>query len=326
MLINLLDLVILNVNYLNMAVIERKAKVFSVFNNEYLPASFIENFDNKSVSYTAGFGDTGLSVGIPVSKQTKCPEFVKVVGVDPNNPNWTEEVANFWAEFEYKVPLGKIGKNNKVEDGLEIDGSYEESEDGKLHPVDVKGYILLNLMENDIEVAKSVGDWPHKSQYKFFCLDTTKQKQEEEKSIKDAGLVLLRTAKLISKKDNNEVLKFILQIFNTDVSPIEIGTYNRLDLEAGIMQLAQTKPSALVEATEEGYNLEQKAFIRELVHSGAINQQGSVYFNGVNKLASSDEEMIRWLLDPTNGNTIQQLQAVISNYRATNVIKPANSL
>ena len=305
--------------------IERKAKVFSVNNNEYLPASFIENFDNKTVSYTAGFGETGLSVGIPVSEQTKCPQFVKVVGVDPNNSNWTEKVSDFWAEFEYKIPLGKIGKNNKVEDGLEIDGSYSKDENGVIHPVDVNGYILLNLMENDIEVAKSVVDWPYKNQYKFFCLDTTKQKEEENKAIKDAVLVLRRTATLISKKDNNEILKFILQIFNTDVSPIEIGTYNRLDLEAGIIQLAQTKPNVIVEATEEGYNLEQKAFIRELVHSGAINQQGSTYFHGVNKLATTDEEMIRWLLDPVNVNTIQQLQAVIANYRATNVIKPANS-
>lgn len=305
--------------------VERKAKVFSVNNNEYLPPSFIENFDNKTVSYTAGFGETGLSVGIPVSEQAKCPQFIKVVGVDPNNPNWTEKVSDFWAEFEYKIPLGKIGKNNKVEDGLEIDGSYSKDESGVIHPVDVNGYILLNLMENDIEVAKSVVDWPYKNQYKFFCLDTTKQKEEEDKAVKDAGLVLRRTATLISKKDNNEILKFILQIFNADVSPIEIGTYNRLDLEAGIMQLAQTKPNAIIEATEEGYNLEQKAFIRELVHSGAINQQGSTYFHGVNKLATTDEEMIRWLLDPVNVNTIQQLQAVIANYRATNVIKPANS-
>ena len=171
-----------------MALIERKAKVFSVNNNEYLPPSFIENFDNKTVSYTTGFGETGLSVGIPVSEQAKCPQFVKSVGVDPNNPNWTEKVSDYWAEFEYKIPLGKIGKNNKVEDGLEVDGSYTKGEDGVIHPNDINGYILLNLMENDIEVAKSVGDWPYKNQYKFFCLDTTKQKEEENKAIKELCL------------------------------------------------------------------------------------------------------------------------------------------
>lgn len=327
MLINLWDLDTLNVNYLNMLeTIERKAKVFSVFNNDYLPTTFVENFDNKSVSYTAGFNDTGLAIGIPVAKQSKCPDFVRIVGVDTNNPNWTEEVANFWAEFEYKVPLGKIGKNNKVEEGVEIDGSYSVDEKGNIFPVDIKGYILLNLMENDGEVAKSVSDWPYKDQYKFFCLDTTKQKQEEEKSIKDASLVIRKTANLISKKDNNNQLKFILQVFNNEVSPIEVSGYDRLALEAGVMELAKTNPTAIIDATDENFNLEQKAFIRELVHSGAINQQGSTYFHNTNRLASTDEEMIRWLLDPVNNNVITQLQAVIANYRATNVIKPTNSL
>lgn len=305
--------------------VERKAIAFACFNNAYLPKKFVEEFDNKQVPYTIGYGEFGINRPIPLEIETKVPAFAKLVGVDFNNPNWTERVEDFLAEWEIKIPLGEM-KGSKVDGGMILDGGYRQDENGIIHPNDINAYIALNLMSQDGEVGKDVDSYKYKSQYKFFCLDVTKQKAEEIASIENEKKNYQRTAKLLSAKDNDDQLKFILQVYNKEVSPIEISGYTRIQLEDGIIELSKKNPKAIAEATSEGFELAQKAFLTELVHSGAVQQQGNAYFFKSQLLANDDEQMIIWLKNPANSGDIAKMQAIILNYKATNVNRTGNTL
>lgn len=300
--------------------IERKALVFSLMKNTYYPKDFREEFVGVEMKYTPGFKGKQVARGVKLEDEKKVPALIREVGVDTNNPNWTEKSEDFWAEWAYGVPVGLVTDGKKIEGGTEIDGSYAVDKDGIIYPSNPFDYFLLNLMQEDDKVAKDIEEWPFRSEYEFFLIDKTIQQKKEQDTIKKTSDVYIKTAKLLAIEGKQDIIKYILQIYKKDISPIEILTYDKSKLKEALLQLSKENPDAILEAMKDEEVLSFKAFGKQLIHSGGISLNGNAYFYQNEKIASNDDELLMWIKNPENNGVIAKLQAHIEFYKTKNVI------
>lgn len=299
---------------------ERKALVFSLMKNTYFPKAFRDEFVGVDMNYTPGFVGKQIARGVKLEDERKVPAFAREVGVGVSSPEWTEKSEEYWAEFSSKVPVGLVSDNNKIEGGTEINGSYKVDTEGNIYPDNINEYMLYNLMEQDDKVAKSVSDWAYRNDYDFFLIDKTIQQRQEVDAVKKSANVLVKVAKLIGVEGKEDIMKYILQVYDKDVSPIEVLVYNKTQLQEGMIELTKKNPDAILEAMKNEDILIHKAFMKQIIHSGGILPQGNAFFYQNEKIASNEDELILWIKNPENNGVISKLQAQIDYYKTNNVI------
>lgn len=300
--------------------VEKKAVVFSLMKNTYFPKPFLDEFVGVNMNYTPGFKDRQIARGVKLEDEKRVPAFIREVGVGVNSPEWTEKSEEYWAEWTYKVPVGLISEASKIEGGTEINAGYKVDTEGIIYPNNINDYMLYNLMVQDDKVAKSTAEWAFRNDYDFFLVDKEVQQKQEVDAVKKSAQVLVKVAKLIGTEGKEDIIRYILQVYKKDVSPIEVLVYNKTQLQEALMNLAKESPESIIEATKDEENLVHKAFAKQIIHSGGILPQGNSFFYNNDKIANSEDELLLWIKNPENNGVIAKLQAQIEYYKTNNVI------
>jgi hypothetical protein len=291
---------------------ERKAFVFAVDTDEYIPEGIINDTFRQ---YSIPIKGKEVLMGLTFDEIEKCRELVTEIGVSPNSPNFTEAVNDFYIDWNYKIPVTRLSNGEPMYSVL-IDGSYTK-QDGVIIPKVLNDFILYQVMQLDTVVGKSEEDLLMSSQFDFFLLDTSEKEAFENKKAETQMAYTLKLAEIFSSENVSEYIKQVLLIgkkhtygeihgFTDAQLPIEITKFAQKETEL-FLQIVGTK------------DLKQKAFARELILTDIVKKVADTYFDGDIKIGGIKELML-YIKDPANIQTLERFESDLTMYKLRNIV------
>lgn len=294
-----------------MEIIEKKAKVFAIDNNKYLPKEFIEEVSASDVRYITGFKGKIVKKGVSIEEETKIPQFWSLINAEPKSQNFVQAVNDYWDLYETLIPVGAI-TNNIVTGGISLDAGYTKDEQGMIHPNVLEDYILFNLLSDDDTVCTDIEEWSARGNYVFFLI----MEENIEKLIKDTTLDKKKFNNIVHEllKEDIDKLKNLVRVYSKAYTTYEIEKMDKDKVDAAIMEMAEKEKEAL----EKGYNdknLAKRVKLVEYLNSGAIELKDGSYFIGEDKIADKELDTLRYIHDATNAKVILELDKQVMIFK-----------
>lgn len=240
-------------------------------------------------SYTSsGTVNTGLN-----REETK--KFMPdILDVDYEDRAFRKAVNKYFMDLSVEVPPAGLD----LEIGVDKDKYPLNLEDYiKYRFCIVHPYVLIDV--------KSKTERMKKRKYSYFVEDHTKEKQIK---VDQAKLRKLALKEYIKISDNLEKTTTVLRV---------MGLYpDSMDDETKVLELenlAVKDPAGFVTVVSNK-DLETKSFIRKCLTAEVIRKVGNTYLDGEEVLGSSEEEVVLFLLDKKNSETLLTLKARLKEF------------
>lgn len=228
-----------------------------------------------SINYGGGLTLTG-TVRKGLTEEEEEYILPSIIGVSYNDNVFRERADAFWNDFNVVISTKDT----------EIDASYTLDEKNRKIPVNVKDYMLANMMLNDSKVAKNSKLFG----YKFYIIDVNLAKQKENDAFKELKNARKKVLELTT--DETElgtiVLKnIIIAGFKSkyNLSSTDVDNLSRIDLEKLITKISEEQ-TELFEKVTKDTKLKQRALIARMLELSIIVKQGDVLFDNDTKLGT----------------------------------------
>lgn len=264
------------------------------------PAIRLEVVKNIGSMYKKGTRDVirGLS------KEEEKEYLPSILGVQPTSEQWNDKVLNYWLDFVIKVPAG--------EKGVELEAGLERDSKGKIHPIDLDGYMKYNFCKENRNVAVSKEELENKAIKTFYIEDLSEVKREQlakSKIIKD---IEMKFVKLIHSTSPEERVKidYILRIAGGEnqkgmyVSPKMDDDEKELELR----KLRDEAPSVFSRLINDPH-LQTRALLQRALSAREVTMEGSSYYMADIRIGTSELDAIGWLEDNANSSHKSKLIA-----------------
>lgn len=247
-----------------------------------------------SSSYKRGTRDVirGLS---PEEERKFLPS---IIGIQPDSENWDSAVKDYWANFQFRVPL---------DEGLKLDNSLDD----KGNPVNLDDYIKYRFSLESSVVASTPEERENQSAYSVIMED----EEEVLRDQLDAAKLEVDVDKIYIKlitENNIEKKKHVFYMLRE----VEDGSPSKNN-ELLDFQLKKIKDRDLQRFKEivEDPDLEMKVLIKLCIERNILERSGNAIFYMNEMLGQDERETILYLQNQANTKTLSALKQALKNPR-----------
>ena len=286
-------------------IIEKKAIVFAVENNQYLSKKFLEDVPSASdLRYTTGFKGKVVKKGISLAEETKMPELWNAVNADPKSPNFIESVNEYWNDFEVLIPSGIIEKGI-VDGGMTLDAGYRVDEStGYIYPNNFINYALYNLMIDDDTVCKDIANWDGRGNYNYFMISNESVEKIAQESLDQEIKITEVLHKALTF--DLDTIKNLVKVYSKQYVQSDIEAFTILEAKQAIVKMAKEEKEGLTKGVSDT-KLGVKAKIAEYITYGLITEQQDAFYIKEDKIANKKSELTLYVENAVNQKVIFDL-------------------
>lgn len=226
------------------------------------------------------------------------------LGINADSPTWENEIKKYWAEYTVKIPIAGIRVNKAVyQREVNINGAKVVID----YPYNLSDYIMYNFVMESKDVAKTPEQKENMDLYKAYVEDYSILKAKEFSLLAEKDKADNNYVNLINDKNAENKINWIVERFR---QPEEnFMSFSLADKKLKLREIKDKEPLAFNEQFENP-NLEQEAFLYQLLTVGILKKEGKLYFNGVENLGSK-AEAIEYMKNSTNSENILKFKALL---------------
>lgn len=312
-----------------MTTIEKEFIVFATTKQFAIPVDKnkdpMEMYENATVKYSPILTSNGSVRGVDISDEKKLPEFVKMIGVSPNSPEWDSRVDEFYWDFEVPIPFATV-KDSVIYNGLRLNASYE-IKDGIKVPKKLRDFILYNLMMQDNKVCKDINQHGKSNYYEFFMIDVSEEKKKQEEKAQQSKKVTIELAKILSQSDTEEGLTKLRQIvglLGVNVSSISAVSMSASQCIGELYKISTQKPDKLLALLGDKY-LANRLKATQLIDANIITVSDEKYYYK-DELIGKYSDLIKFLSSSENQDIVNNMESVLQQFILMSNLEEINSL
>lgn len=228
-----------------------------------------------------------------------------LIGVQPNDPNWTFKVRDFWADYSLVV----------TENGVELDIStkkvkYKDSNGNEKEidfPNNIEDYMAYQICLQSGLVAKSESDMNNLDSFSYIMIDKAVEQEKIKSEFEYLSKADIAFSKLISKFTENEsTIDWILELLKEKSDPT-IFTMSGTDKQM-LLRTKKEKDAKKFLKIVADPELENKALIAILLTNSIITKEGNDYYFIDDKIGS-EVAMINYLKDPLKSTSVGKMKS-----------------
>lgn len=239
-----------------------------------------------------------------LSRQQERIFLTEQLGISVNNANWEKEINKFWSEYFVLIPERglKLNKATYLKE-IVVDGEKVKID----YPYNMEDYIRYNFIMESSQVAKTPDQKSNMDLFMAYIEDYSEVKKKQVSLLNQKDTADKNYVDLINNKNQEEKINWLIERFR---QPEEnFVSYSLDDKKLKLREIKDNNPIEF-NAQFENPNLEQEAFIYQLVTFGLLRKEGKLYFNGVENLGSYSEA-IEYMKKATNSENVAKFKALL---------------
>jgi len=219
----------------------------------------------------------------------------KLLNIDENDKNYTEQRNEFWTEFRLVVPS----------EGVVLDiGTYEDEDGNKMYN-NITDYVTYQFIKGHPLVADSRADMLKSHTKEFYVYNPERESQKENIRVGYKKQAYTELAKL---SGNTEKLAMVTRLL-VGVDPDSISTQQQENMVANFID---KDPRTFVNTVTDK-DLEIRSEITRMVEKGILRTQGSSYLYMDTTIGDSMPEAISFFKNKRNSEVVLDLRSKLKD-------------
>ena len=258
----------------------------------------ISHLPTKVINEAKVFLGSHFDGRIPLSGLSKKEEhkyLPPIVGVDPNHPEFTQRVKDFWATMGFLVPSGGV---------VLTAGIDKETEE----PYNLEDWIKFKWCQKHRLVANSQKEMeqdPRKKFYIFNPLEDAQRKHSEIQLRKQADVEFMKASKDIEK--GKRIIRMMDSLLNPD-------SLTEIQIENKLYDLKNESPEKFLRIASDK-KLDVKASLQEMLDVGILRKVGNqiIYIDQV--VGETMDDAVAWYTNTRNSAVVTDLKAKLNELK-----------
>jgi len=260
-------------------------------NKTNLPDHIYESAKRKIGSTFSSSGDVNTGLTLTETQKYMPP----ILGVSDSDPSFYKQVKEWFMNLSIEVPAQGV--------------DFEIDTDKAGNPINVMDYIKYKFSSSHPYVlidSTDKDELRRKRRHTFIVEDKSREKVALV-AAKDARKKAL--ASYIKVSADKEKMIQVLRVLGEYPDSMDAETQ-----EITLEKLANENPT-LFYATANNSDLSIKAFIRNCLSAEVLRKVGNTYLDGEEALGNSEEEVVLFLKDKRNSETLVTLKARLKQFK-----------
>lgn len=229
-----------------------------------------------------------------------------IIGVSANDPTFSKEVRNFFANMVIHVPADAGVPFNIAMYPNEDPATKKEVPELPYNPLD---YVQYRFCIADPAVAETEAEMRGNSLRLYYVEDLNKKKEQDVEALQLRRKAQAEYLKLGEDETTIDWLLTMLGTATQDPIPVDVLDINDKDLL--LDKFTKSHPGLFYSLATDS-DLRLKAMISTGVSKGYLEKQGDVYFYGDIKMGTGLEQAVRFTKDPANSKIFVALKASLA--------------
>lgn len=228
----------------------------------------------------------------PLSDEEERNYLPAILGVSPNDPEWREEVKNYWANLSIDIGTG----------GVKLNITKRENGD----PVNVEDWIRYKFAKAHEAVADNKEEAQSNPNKDFYLRDPDAVLEKENQRKKMKGQAWRH---YLQHEEDEMWLDLIIRVMGNR-NP---KTVPRLEEKQNLVtDLVGERPGEFLNyATDE--NLRHRAFVQAAINNEIIRIVGEDYHYNDRVIGQSLDDVIAWLTSEENTRHLNEIKSKLEN-------------
>lgn len=219
----------------------------------------------------------------------------EVIGVSPDDNDFSERARKYWAELTIDVPQEGHQLNVPV---------YPEDEIPDPQDPHVEDWIKYQWAKDHPQVAKSRQEAEANINKRFFIYDPEREAKRENRESKMRQKAYMELAKASENEQKMDVLVRVL----TDQRPEKLSSTEKENI---LDTKVNNDPEQFISAATDD-NLAIRGAIMDAVEHEVLNKIGNQIMYQDEVIADSMDEAIAWFKNDRNSGTVQEIKAKLN--------------
>lgn len=258
--------------------------------NSYLPTKITNNSKRAIASVYKDKHPLGIT-----DKDLEKKLLMDYLNIDANDRNYGEKRDEFWKNFRLVVPV----------EGVVLNISTREGEDGEKIPNNLEDYITYKWIQNHPLVAESKKKMQRNPRKEFYIYDPVRETQANNVEVQSKKKAYVELANLADNPEKRDILVRLL-IGSDPTNMMEEQKENLLD------EFIDKNASKFVDMVTDP-DLEIRAELDAMVEKGILRKQGNSFLYMDTTIGDSVAEAISFFKNKRNSEIVLDLRSKLKD-------------